>query len=103
MQEGGSNFKSEIDQWRQRQLETISWKERYYALLKSTQSAKENIPEGGENASDYQQVIEELREVNEGLRVKCEVLMEAIDQERKQMKPQMKHAQSMRKLSTSNF
>jgi hypothetical protein len=92
-----------LEKWRARQKENLEWRERYFAVkeeldvLLKTKAATEET--GG--SADYAEELARLKEENEALRVKSEVLLDALENERglgatRGRTPGMRQVQSMR-------
>ncbi len=116
-----TNFDAEIEAWRLRQLKNLEWKDRYMALKSSLKPLREASPQqllsaspddtSSDQEADYpplesqsskaEEEIGRLQKENEALRVKCDVLLEALEQERSRQRPQMRQSQSMVRLRPS--
>ncbi len=97
-----------LEQWRVRQKDNLEWRERYFALKEELDvllKAKATTYKTGGSAGcgDYAEELTRLKEENEALRVKSEVLLDALENERslgatRGRTPGMRQVKSMRPL-----
>ncbi len=76
-----------IRKWEERMTANLEWRDRYFALKEERDRKPRR--EGGVE-------VEALREENEALRVKCEVLLEALDVANSTTPKGMRQVKSMR-------
>ncbi len=87
--------------WRERQLENLAWRDRYFVLKEEVDMLRKQLGEAQSvGSSGGGPDVERLKEENAALREKCEILLEAMETARASPPPSpgLRQVQSMRGL-----
>ena len=98
-----------LEKWRERQSGNLEWRDRYFALHEQFDAVEKELKELKSQRTSFSSrenemqddEMDKLKDENEALRVKCEVLLEALEMEKSRVKASpLRQTQSMRGIHT---